>query len=104
MPNSLRQVFRPVAGERQGGPREIFRFELNSVTKVEFCLLTCTAVILKVLRCPHKSRRKRNPNEITDYFVCTANAHVCVNVIYSVPVCTSAYHMENYNTYNGSEP
>ena len=25
--------------------------------------------------CLHKSRRKRNPNEMTDYFVCTANAH-----------------------------
>ena len=33
--------------ERQGGsspPPEIFRFELNSVTKVEFCLLKLTAV------------------------------------------------------------
>ena len=38
---------RPVAGERQGGrappPPEIFRFELNSTTKVEFCLLKLTA-------------------------------------------------------------
>ena len=33
--------YRPVAGEKQGGvepPPEIFRFELNSATKKEFCL------------------------------------------------------------------
>ena len=39
---------RPVAGGEAGGldppPPEIFRFELNSATKVEFCLLTWTAV------------------------------------------------------------
>ena len=43
-------IFRSVAqGERQGGleppPPGIFRFELNSATKVEFCLLKSTAVI-----------------------------------------------------------
>ena len=40
---------RPVAGGEAGGldpppPPEIFRFELNSATKVKFCLLTWTAV------------------------------------------------------------
>jgi len=40
-------LFRPVAGGEAGGaraPPEIFRFELNSATKVEFCLLTWTTV------------------------------------------------------------
>ena len=40
-------IFRPVAGgETEGAwaPSEIFRFELNSATKVEFCLLKWTAV------------------------------------------------------------
>ena len=35
-------IFRPVAGGETGGaraPPEIFRFELNSATNVEFCLL-----------------------------------------------------------------
>ena len=54
--------------------------------------------ILNVLQCLHKSRRKRNPNEITDYFVFTAIAHVAI--MYFVPVCTSAYHMEKHKTYN----
>ena len=36
-------IFRPVAGGEAGAPPpEIFRFELNSVTKVEFCLLKWT--------------------------------------------------------------
>ena len=43
-------IFRSVAqGERQGGleppPPGIFRFELNSATKLEFCLLKWTPVI-----------------------------------------------------------
>ena len=42
-------LFRPVAAGEVGGlepppPSEIFRFELNSATKVKFCLLTWTAV------------------------------------------------------------
>ena len=37
--------------------------------------------MLKVLQCLHKRRRKRNPNEITDYFVCTANARAWVSCI-----------------------
>ena len=40
---------RPLAGGKAGGglnpnPPEIFRFDLNSATKVEFCLLKWTAV------------------------------------------------------------
>ena len=37
-------IFRPVAGREAGAPPppEIFRFELNSATKVEFCLLEWT--------------------------------------------------------------
>ena len=45
--NALNMRFRPVAGgEAEGAraPPEIFRFELNFATKVEFCLLKCTAV------------------------------------------------------------
>ena len=39
-------IFRPVAGGEAGGarPPEIFRFESNSATKVEFCLLKWTVV------------------------------------------------------------
>ena len=41
-------IFRPVAGGEAWGPRaplpEIFRFELISATKLEFCLLKWTAV------------------------------------------------------------
>ena len=40
-------IHRPVAGGEAVGPRappEIFRFESNSATKVEFCLLKWTAV------------------------------------------------------------
>ena len=41
-------LFRPVAAGEAGGleppPSEIFRFELNSATIVDFCLLTWTAV------------------------------------------------------------
>ena len=36
-------IFRPAAGGEAGAPpTEIFRFELNSATKVEFCLLKWT--------------------------------------------------------------
>ena len=58
--------------------------------------------ILKVLQCLHKNRRKRNPNEITDYFVCTANAHAWMSYI----LCQYAQErtMEKCKTYNGSEP
>ena len=49
-------------------------------------------------QCLHKSCRKRNPNEITDYFVCTTNAHAWMSVY------TSAYHIEKHKLYNGSEP
>ena len=40
-------IFRPVAGGKAGGARvlpQIFRFELYSATKVEFCLLKWKAV------------------------------------------------------------
>ena len=170
-------IFRPVAGGEAWGPRaslpEIFRFELNSATKLEFCLLKWTAVhgsysfqvlstierlctvvllcnwncvkernrifalpktmwALKYLLIFHQNRQKQNgskctnelgifwfakrsasvkyttvarvklrlfgiyiegltmssqeppkksPNEITDYFVCTANAHAWVSCI-----------------------
>jgi len=40
-----------------------------------------SAFILKVLQCFHKSRRKRNLNEITDYFVCTGNARAWMSCI-----------------------
>ena len=47
-----------------------------------------------------KRHRKRNPNEITDYFVCIANAHAWMSCFF-VPVCTSACHTEKHKTYNG---
>ena len=37
--------------------------------------LRFSAFILKVLQCLHKSPRKRNLNEIKDFFVCTVNTH-----------------------------
>ena len=40
-------IFRPIAGGEASGLEtlpEIFRFELNAATKVEFCLLKSTAV------------------------------------------------------------
>ena len=55
-----------------------------------------SAFILKVLQCLHKNCRKRNPNEIMDYFVCTASECTCVDVMYFVPICTSAYHREKH--------
>ena len=54
-----------------------------------------SAFILKVLQCLLKSRRKINSNEIRDYFFCTANARTCMDVMYFVPLSTSAYHLEN---------
>ena len=43
----INSIFRPVAGGEAGGsssPPEVFIFELNSATKVEFCLLKWIAV------------------------------------------------------------
>ena len=50
---------------------------------LELKFLPCSweNIIFKVLQCLYKSRRKRNPNEITDYFVCTANAHAWMSCI-----------------------
>ena len=47
--------------------------------EVRHCkIYDCTKVKLKLL---HKSRRKRNPNEIRNYFVCTANAQAWMSCI-----------------------
>ena len=47
-------------------------------TRIKIRLYT---LILNGLQCLHKSRRKRNPNEITKNFVCTANAHAWMSCI-----------------------
>ena len=62
-----------------------------------------SAFILKVLQYLHKSCRKRNPNEITDYFVCTANAYAWMSCILCqyAPARTIG---KTHKTYNGSEP
>ena len=40
-----------------------------------------TVFILEYLQCLHKSRRKRNPHEITDYFLCNVDAHAWMSCI-----------------------
>ena len=84
------------------GLLDFFGFKEVHQCKIYYCArvkLRLFCVILKVFQYLYKSRRKRNPNEITDYFVCK-----CVDVTYFKPLCTSAYHMEEHKTYNGYEP
>ena len=47
---------------------------------------------------PLKKKSKRDNGLFCLYSECT-----CVDVMYFVPVCTSAYHMEKRKTHNGSE-
>ena len=50
----------------------------------EFSVMLCSfsAAILKVEQCLYKSRRKRHPNEITDYHMCTVHAHAWMSCIF----------------------
>ena len=47
---------------------------------------------------PPKKKSKRDNRLFCLYRECT-----CINVMYFVPVYTSAYHMEKHKTYKGSE-
>ena len=67
------------------GLLDIIGFLEVRLCKIHYCTIESnlgfSAFRLKVLQCLHKSRRNRNPNEITDYFVCTANAHAWMSCI-----------------------
>ena len=47
---------------------------------------------------PLKKKSKQDNGLFCLYSECT-----CVDVMYFVPVCTSAYHMDKHKTYNGCE-
>ena len=59
----------------------VFRLHMPFSWNWSFLPCSWENIILKVLPCLYKSRRKRNPNEITDYFVCAANAHAWMSCI-----------------------
>ena len=47
---------------------------------------------------PPKKKSKRDNG-----LFCLYSERTCVDVMYFVPVCTSAYHMEKHKTHNGCE-
>ena len=76
---------------------------------LEFIGFYCTRVKLGLFRIyvesltmpsqePLKKKSKQDNGLFCLYSECT-----CVDVMYFVPVCTSAYHMEKHKTYNDSE-
>ena len=48
---------------------------------------------------PPKKKSKQD-----DELFCLYSECKCVDVMYFVPVCTNAYHMEKHKTYNGFQP
>ena len=78
------------------------------MTIPELGLLALIAVlkgppIYYCIRVKLRPRRKKKSKRDNGLF-CLFSKCTCVDVMYFVPVCTCAYHMEKRKTHNGSEP
>ena len=81
------------------GLLDFFGFEEVRQCKIYLCNRVKLESLTMSSQEQPKNKSKRNNGLFCLHSECT-----CVDVMYFVPVCTIAYHLEKHKTYNGYEP